>query len=255
MKSIVQEASSVEKAIQRAWEEAGFPSEFSVRVLEHPKHSFFFFLRRSAKVALVFPSESSKKQSNERNRDYKKRETRPKKEDRTEQTKNENKKTPRKERQEDVRRPQKNNSATKKPKEPVEVAPETSELSRALSTEKKTTKKQVETPIAPAKETQEPAKQKIEQRPLQQQVWDEELVAKIKTHLSELLNLMNRSNCSYAAEVKGRELIILFSGFVLENKEQDRRLFSGLSPLLMTMTKREFKKALRGYRIVLGHAE
>lgn len=71
MKSIMEEASSISKAIETAWNRAGQPTEFSVKVLELPQTSFFGLkTSKSAKVAFFFneatvtvrPKESSSRQ-------------------------------------------------------------------------------------------------------------------------------------------------------------------------------------------------
>lgn len=55
MKSIMEEASSVAKAIETAWNRAGQPTEFTVKVLELPQTSFFGLkTSKSAKVAFFF---------------------------------------------------------------------------------------------------------------------------------------------------------------------------------------------------------
>ncbi len=55
MKSIMEEASTVSKAIEQAWQRAGQPQEFSIKVLELPKTSFFGLkTSKSAKIAFFF---------------------------------------------------------------------------------------------------------------------------------------------------------------------------------------------------------
>jgi hypothetical protein len=55
MKSIMEEASSISKAIENAWNRAGQPQEFSVKILEHPKTTFFGLkTEKSAKIAFFF---------------------------------------------------------------------------------------------------------------------------------------------------------------------------------------------------------
>ena len=54
LKSIVEEASSIAKAIEKAWQSAGRPSEFTVKVFEQPERSFFGFTKKPAKVGLFF---------------------------------------------------------------------------------------------------------------------------------------------------------------------------------------------------------
>ena len=61
MKSIMEEASSISKAIETAWQRAGQPAEFSVKVLELPQTSFFGLkTAKSAKVAFFFDESAPK---------------------------------------------------------------------------------------------------------------------------------------------------------------------------------------------------
>ncbi len=57
MKSLVEEASSVVKAIEKAWNRAGNPQTFSVKVFETPETNFFGFTKKSAKVGIFFEEE------------------------------------------------------------------------------------------------------------------------------------------------------------------------------------------------------
>ena len=54
MKSIVQEGTSIAKAIEKALQIAGNPSKFTVKVLEEPLKNFFGMTTRSAKISLLF---------------------------------------------------------------------------------------------------------------------------------------------------------------------------------------------------------
>ena len=55
MKSIMEEASTISKAIETAWNRAGQPQEFTVKILELPKTSFFGLkTSKSAKIAFFF---------------------------------------------------------------------------------------------------------------------------------------------------------------------------------------------------------
>jgi predicted RNA-binding protein Jag len=54
MKSILQDASTVKKAISRAWEEAGQPAEFTIKVLDFGEKNFIGFVRRPAIVSITY---------------------------------------------------------------------------------------------------------------------------------------------------------------------------------------------------------
>lgn len=54
MKSLVEEASSITKAIEKAWIRAGQPQSFSVKIFETPEVGFLGFVKKSAKVGIFF---------------------------------------------------------------------------------------------------------------------------------------------------------------------------------------------------------
>jgi len=54
MRSVVEEASSVAKAIEKAWQSAGKPEEFSVKVFQQATRNFLGFTSKLAKVGIFF---------------------------------------------------------------------------------------------------------------------------------------------------------------------------------------------------------
>lgn len=54
MKSLVEEASSVVKAIEKAWARAGKPQNFSVKIFEEPQSGFLGFNKTPAKIGIFF---------------------------------------------------------------------------------------------------------------------------------------------------------------------------------------------------------
>ena len=54
MKSIVEEASSIAKAIENGWIRAGKPQEFTVRIFEESEKNFLGFSKKPAKVGFFY---------------------------------------------------------------------------------------------------------------------------------------------------------------------------------------------------------
>lgn len=54
MKSIMEEASSIAKAVEKGWIKAGQPKEFSVKIFEHPQKNFIGMTTKPAKIAIIF---------------------------------------------------------------------------------------------------------------------------------------------------------------------------------------------------------
>lgn len=63
MKSIIEEASSISKAIENGWIKAGKPKEFSVKIFEEPVKNFFGLTVKSAKIGIFFQELKSKAQN------------------------------------------------------------------------------------------------------------------------------------------------------------------------------------------------
>ncbi len=61
MKSILQEGSSVAKAVEKALQIADYPREFTVKVLEEPQKNFFGMTTKSAKISFLFDTEKALK--------------------------------------------------------------------------------------------------------------------------------------------------------------------------------------------------
>lgn len=62
VKSIIEEGSSIAKAIETAWIRAGKPVEFKVKVFEEAKKNFFGFTKQPAKIAFIFGQETHVRQ-------------------------------------------------------------------------------------------------------------------------------------------------------------------------------------------------
>lgn len=54
MKSIVEEASSLMKAIEKGWTSAGNPKEFTIKIYEEPQKNFIGITIRPAKIGIFF---------------------------------------------------------------------------------------------------------------------------------------------------------------------------------------------------------
>jgi len=63
MRSIIQEESSVEKAIRKSWEKAGKPTEFTIKVFEEEKKNFLGMTKEPAKIAIFFEDKPQKQKT------------------------------------------------------------------------------------------------------------------------------------------------------------------------------------------------
>ena len=59
MKSIMEQASSIIKAIEKAWISADKPKEFSVKIFEKEEKNFFGITVKPAKIGIFFSDKAS----------------------------------------------------------------------------------------------------------------------------------------------------------------------------------------------------
>lgn len=78
MKSIIEEASSIIKAIEKAWLQAGKPQEFSIKIFQHAEKNFLGMTTKSAKIAILFETASEKSQETTEKKGFKQKSTSPK---------------------------------------------------------------------------------------------------------------------------------------------------------------------------------
>lgn len=64
MKSIVEEASSISKAIENGWNRADKPKEFTVKILEEPERNFWGMTIKKAKIAFLYQNKNETNQPN-----------------------------------------------------------------------------------------------------------------------------------------------------------------------------------------------
>ncbi len=180
MKSLMEEASSISKAIEKGWTNAGKPKEFKIKVFEEAETNFIGMTTKSAKIGIFFAE--PKRQAEPRARRGKADQARPKRAKRE---------------------------------------------------------------VTPREEKREPRQEDLGP------IWGDDMVASAKEWLAGILKHMGKGDVPYTVDTQRFHLKILFTQEVLPDKDKQKHLFAIFSGLLLTMLKRQYKRPLRGYKIVL----
>lgn len=212
MKSILQEASTIAKAIEQGWQEAGQPMEFSIKILELPQRNFIGLTVRSAKIAFMFngvakASEQAPKQQRNTPAPRERRENRPE--------------------QPSVARPARERDMAPKKERPI--------IERAERVERPSDDK------VPATARRNEA------------LWSNEMVTFAQGWFGTALKHMERQNITFTIEPQHFYLRITLSQPILADEGQEKHLLASISLLMLSALKKEFRKALRGHKIVLTH--
>ncbi|MEX0939760.1 MAG: hypothetical protein WDZ41_00190 [Candidatus Babeliales bacterium] len=186
MKSIMQEASSIVKAIETAWIKAGKPQEFSVKIFEEPQKNFFGMTTKSAKIGIFFDHEVGPKKY-----------TKP--------------------------RPESTQVFKQEPRKPI-------------------VKKEQQPQQLPQQPIEEPQKRIM---------WNDEMIIMAQKWLKDSLQAMDKGDVGFTTDVNNYYLRFTFDRPVLETDERERQLFRSFSFLMLQALKKQLKRPLRGFKVVL----
>lgn len=223
MKSVIHEASSIIKAIDQAWEKAGKPTDFSVKILEEAQKNFLGFTKRSAKIALFFDREVGQPKG------FRKQAERPV--------------TP-------MRRGTEQHKG-------APIAPGAAQSDMHARDASKSTRPGREQPARPAVQAETAKKPVVEQQKPAKQfnpLWNDAMVTYVKSWLTDTLADMNMSSVRFTVEPSRFHLNITFSQPLLAEEAQERKLFASFALLILESLKHHFKIGLHGHKIVLAHA-
>lgn len=226
MKSIIQEASTISKAIEQAWQDSGKPQEFSIKILELPERNFIGMTVRSAKIAFIFNGIITKQA------------------------------------EQSSTRPAPRQTYERKgyaPRQREHVQPKREHFARPHNHDNEQTSHHV--PTHHERDVYE--KQNIEKQRFEKQgsekrryesLWSDDIIAFTRTWFGDVLKNMKNDNISFTIEPQNYYLRITLSRPVLADSDQEKHLLASLSLLLFSTVKKEFRKALRGHKVVLTHA-
>lgn len=221
MKSIIEEASTITKAIDACWERAGKPKEFSVRILEEPEKSFWGFTTKPAKVALLF---EDKKVSTGHNRH---KDSRPA-----------SKKTNAVHENADHFSSSRPEPRSEQRSEPRRPAPKQNQSASTTS-------------VAPKKDHQaEPKEHTAPVAPVE--VWTQDAVNAALQWMRKTLDFMDFSQVTMESTIVGSKLRIQLSEQIFENKQIEKQFFSSSAHLTVEMIKNKVKKNMRNAHIIFS---
>lgn len=253
MKSIMQEASSIAKAIEKGWEKAGKPTDFSVKIYEEPQKNFIGLTTKPAKIALFFDEAKSKrpepKAAEEPRRVVERRELveKNKPQRRTQSSRTES-------RQESTYM-----------KAPAEQSPAQKTSSRTESRQynrsevaprqESTYASNMEAPEAEFSSAQKltrhaGASTKAEKVPTT--TWTPDMLEIVQDWLAQVLMILGKSSVKCVLEVDQYLLRVSFSDAILDSASKDKLLFRSFAFLLMQLLRGKARKRLRGLKIIFA---
>lgn len=220
MKSIIEQASSIAKAIEKGWERAGKPANFTVKVLELPEKNFFGLSTKPAKIAVLY-EEKKAEPTHSRQRSFT---------------------------QEHKQKAQKIEKTEKNYLSAVEA-----------DSAKKSVPKNLEKPSQKIKRTEKsveklsPTKQGLPQAQSKEEnvnLWTEQMMEIAQNWLNNSMAIIGITT-PFTLQSSGRNLKIVFEAPLYQDEKKQRLLLNSFSYLIMETLRAQLKTDLRGARITL----
>jgi len=219
MKSIMEEASSIAKAIEKGWDRAGKPQEFTVKVFEEAQKNFLGLTTKPAKIGLFFQEAAVTQPTGRQTRPEKSHSQSPRKTGYQEQPSRQNNRS-------------ENPSATHgRHERDIQIRPERSQQPKAENTRG---------------ENQSSKKEHLSTSP-----WNPDLVASAQEWVNQSLQTLGLKSLDCTVEVDRYALKFQFSKLITENSEREKILFRSWAYLIMQALRQKYKRPLKGLKVIL----
>ncbi len=238
MKSIMEEGSSISKAIEKGWIKAGSPKEFSVKIYEDAEKNFFGMTSKPAKIGIFFDEGRERRYDHEQNKPYSQKQNPPQKQHQQKQA----------------------GQQQAKPKHAQESQKQSPGYKIPLEVQAPKQK-----PVAKISQSQEQIKQAKEAnlRPIVNQVisepqkplWTQDMITAATDWLNNMLSHTEYSNVKFSINSDKYYLKVNFASPICQDLTKERQLFAGIALLLMQSIKKKFDNPFKGYKVILMRNE
>lgn len=245
------------KAIEKAWNQAEQPKEFSIKIFEKEERNFFGMTTKPAKIGIFF---SDKPIIHEKPAPKPRPEI---KECRSSFASSSH------EASKGLRKASKETSADKPVLSSIKASADTSAKKPIQQPVQKSAKPETTTarPASQQKPTQlrspQEKKQPIEQKPQTSEpkqkripaMWNDAMTNSAHTWLNKTLALMNMTSIAFNSEIAGKNLKLTFNMPLITDITHEKQLFRSLAHLIMSSLRNQYKQEIRDLKVILIRPE
>jgi len=243
MKSIIEQASSIMKAIEKAWDQAEKPKEFSIKIFEQEERNFFGMSTKPAKVGIFFgdkPTTHEKPTFKPRQEIKECRpEVRENKPSFAKATEDRQKPTP--------PAPHQQKTQPSRPEHPARSAT-TAPLAQAAKPA------QPRAHTAPEK-IQKPTILDTDKPRRTPAAWNDTMITTTHNWLKQTLSLMNMPSIDFSSEVTGKNLKLTFNTPLIADAMHEKQLFRSFAHLIMSSLRNQYKQEIKDLKVILIRPE
>jgi predicted RNA-binding protein Jag len=260
MKSIIEQASSIIKAIEKAWNQAEKPKEFSIKIFEQEERNFFGMSTKPAKIGIFFGNDKPSTHEKPISRPQQKiKECRSSFVKTTEDRPSSPKVTPVIENKTNAK------SVTQQPAQKVQstslrqTTPQAKHNNQPYSAEASFDKLRMSggRPTAHATEkAQQPKAADTENKPHRiAATWNDTMITTTHNWLKQTLSLMGLPAVSFNSEVAGKNLKLTFAAPLIADPMQEKQLFRSFAHLIVSSLRNQYKQEIKNLKVVLIRPE
>jgi hypothetical protein len=222
MKSLIEEASSISKAVEKAWERAGKPHSFSVKIFELPEKNFIGMTTKYAKVGVFFEDKKSPeiniKQIEKTNQAPLKKQF--------------EKKSPVHASSNQKIKDSETTELTKKPKTKINSIDDASKVTQT--------------------DTKHPVNSSEQPVPEINATWNNQMKVHLESWLKEVLMLVGLAHVEFTCHEQKNVLKVNFDSPLIGNELKESLLYKNLSYLGMVSLRTHFKNEMKHLKILLS---
>ena len=237
MKSIIEQASSIMKAIEKAWDQAEKPKEFSIKIFEQEERNFFGMSTKPAKVGIFF---SDKPVTHEKSTSKPRPEI---KECRPEVRENKPKATPAQPAPAKAPQTAQNQKPAQRPEQQARPVAAT----QPKATQPRTQPVAEKTQTTDASDTEKPRRTPA--------AWNDTMIATTHNWLRKTLALMNMTSIDFSSEVAGKNLKLTFNTPLIADAMHEKQLFRSFAHLIMSSLRNQYKQEIKDLKVILIRPE
>jgi len=221
MKSIIEQASSIIKAIEKAWNQADNPKEFSIKIFEKEEKNFFGLTTKPAKIGIFYTDKPIIHEKSVPKPRLEIKEPRP-------------------------------NIKESAPKQAPTLEKSQQDRLEQVRTEQPhpTQQKPIARPSAPSQNN------RSENTPAEKPqrvaaAWNDTMVNSTQTWLKKTLALMGMTAITFTTEIAGKNLKLTFNQPLLSESAHEQQLFRSFAHLIMSSLRNQYKQEIKDLKVIL----
>ena len=231
MKSIMEQASSIIKAIEKAWISAESPKEFTVKIFEKEERNFFGMTTKPAKIGIFF---SDKPHSQDKPHHKSRTENQPEVKECHAFVK-----TTADKQAKPVINKQGEQCAPKQHNKPAAHIP----AKPSSPVKPESTSKKNDAPRAATEQPEQPRRTPA--------AWNETMTNTTTAWIKNTLSLMGMHAIDFSTDIAGKNLKLTFTKPLIENPIVEKQLFRSIAHLIMASLRNQYKQDIKDLKVVL----